>query len=113
MKQTIIVARGRRVLIADSDGGRVAWYLKRFPRALVGRTPVDALGVLSSTHIDLCILADGAEPIAKFLAMGQYGVRVLITSQDHFDIEALRRWLPKAEVARFGEFEINIVRSNF
>lgn len=114
--RTIEIAASAAVLIVDDSIKRRNWFLSsyRIPQAHVAHTSEGAIETIrrfgpdfTFLDFDLCpATATDSRPVAEYLRDANYAGKVFITSANPFGVECIRRILPQAQVARFGEFEI-------
>jgi response regulator RpfG family c-di-GMP phosphodiesterase len=118
-----------RVFVLDDTEDRLRW----FRRGLAGiaqyheaKTAAAAIEILSTEPFDLVFLdhdlswEDAADStrlhgngkeVARYLARTGFAGRVVIHSKNEEGVDAMRKILPAAMPARFGDFEVAIARA--
>ena len=108
------------VLVLEDTAERIAWFRERLPQAVYCTTADAAIEALTSQtfrvvfldndlhwmHADNTIVKGTGKEVARYLAKTNFPGIVVIHSRHDDAVEVMRRILPRARVARFGEFEI-------
>jgi len=113
-----------RVFVLDDTEDRISWFRQRLPQMRHAKTAEAALEILSAETFDLVFLdhdlswmdagfperlhGNGKE-VARYLARTNFAGRVVIHSKSD-QAEAMAKILPKAAIARFGDFDIVTTR---
>jgi len=119
-----------RVFVLDDTEERLRWFRQRLASPIAYReakTSEKALEILSAESFDLVFLdhdlswedagfperqhGNGKE-IARYLARTKFAGRVVIHSKNEDGVAAMRRILPEATIARYGDFEIVTARQS-
>jgi CheY-like chemotaxis protein len=110
------------VFVLDDKEDRISWFRARLPRLRYAKTADAALEVLSEEKFDVVFLdhdlswmdagfphrqhGNGKE-VARYLATTKFPGMIVIHS--HSDqAQAMAKILPKAHIARFGDFSITV-----
>jgi hypothetical protein len=118
--KTFTVQSDWSVLVLEDTQERIDWFKERLPRAVYVKTAADAIRALSSQtfravfldhdlhwlHADNTIVKGTGKEVAMYLAKVKFPGIVVIHSRHDDAVEVMRRILPRARIARFGEFEI-------
>jgi len=110
------------VLVLEDTPERIEWFRHRVPQAVYCATADDAIRELSAhefrvvfldhdlhwMHADNSIVKGTGKEVAMHLAKTGFKGVVVIHSKHDNAVEVMRRILPHAHVARFGEFEIHV-----
>jgi CheY-like chemotaxis protein len=115
-----------RVFVLDDTEDRISWFRQRLPQMRYAKTAEAALEILSGEVFDLVFLdhdlswmdagfpdrqhGNGKE-VARYLARTKFSGRVVIHSKNEDGVKAMRKILPAATLARFGDFDIATTRS--
>lgn len=108
------------VFILEDTAERITWFRSRLLHATFAKTADDAIRILRQQrfrvmfldhdlhwlHADPGIFKGTGKEVARFLAEADYEAIVVIHSKNDDGVAAMRRYLPNAKIARFGEFEI-------
>jgi CheY-like chemotaxis protein len=108
------------VLVLEDTPERIQWFRERLPQAVYCATADAAIEALKSQtfrvifldndlhwmHADNTITKGTGKEVAMHIAKAEYPGIVVIHSRHDDAVEVMRRILPGARVARFGEFEI-------
>jgi CheY-like chemotaxis protein len=116
------VPAGRRILVVEDDGDRIVWFKQRMPNAMFAETAEHAIRLLAAhkfnvvfldhdlhwTHIaDISIFKGTGREVAKLLQTMEFQGQVVIHSRNPIGAAIMGKYLPHAQVAPFGTFEIN------
>jgi CheY-like chemotaxis protein len=108
------------VLVLEDMPERIDWFRERLPDAVYCATADAAIEALKSrtfrvvfldhdlhwTHVDNTLVKGTGKEVATYLADTEFSGIVVIHSKHDNAVETMRRILPRAKVARFGEFDI-------
>ena len=112
----------KRIFVLDDDAGRIAWFQRRVPCAVIATSCAPALEILSENQFDVVYLdhdlrwIDGGnanlrhhngQEVARFLAYSRFSGRIIIHSLNPEGRERMAKILPQAEVMPFGTLEIS------
>jgi len=111
------------VLILEDTEERIAWFKERLPHAVYCTTAAEAIEAISSQtfrvvfldhdlhwmHADNSIVQGTGKEVALHLAKIEFGGIVVIHSKHDDAVKVMRRILPRARIARFGEFDIQVM----
>jgi CheY-like chemotaxis protein len=113
-----------KVLVLEDTPERIVWFKERLPNAVYCTTAGNAIDRirrhtfnaifldhdLSFMHTAPAgrILEGSGGEVALYLKKTGYGGIVCIHSRNDDGVKVMRRILPAAKVARFGEFDIKI-----
>lgn len=107
----------------DDTEERLRWFRKRCPGMREATTAAAAIEILAKETFDLVFLdhdlswADAGFPdkqfgngkeVARYLAITKFAGRVVIHSKNELGVEAMRKVLPHATIARYESFEIEL-----
>jgi hypothetical protein len=116
------ISAGWNVLVLDDDLDRHAWFKQRMPDATFAETAEQAMRLLQRykfhaafldhdlhwTHIaDIGIFKGTGREVASFMQMAKFGGVVVIHSRNPIGAAIMGRYLPQAQIAPFGTFEIS------
>jgi hypothetical protein len=110
--------------VLEDTPERIVWFKERLPHAVYCTTAAEAIEALSSQtfrvvfldhdlhwmHADNSIVKGTGKEVALHLARIEFGGIVVIHSKHDEAAAVMRRILPRARIARFGEFEIRLGR---
>ena len=108
------------VLVLEDTKDRIRWFHQRLPDATFVHSANEAIVALSArefkvvfldhdlhwTHADNSIFKGTGKEVARFLARTAFQGIVVIHSKNEDGVAAMKRYLPYARVARFGDFDI-------
>jgi hypothetical protein len=114
MPEILTIPRSASVLIVENDIGRRSWFLSayRIPQAFVCDDCDSAIRIIrqfepSTVFLDWDLaFGVSSEPVARFLAEMNYSGQVFVHSENPFGVDVLKRIIPAAKTAMFGQFEI-------
>ena len=110
------------VLVLEDTDERICWFRQRLPHAVFAKTASEAIGLLSQTRFKVVFLdhdlhwmhaADNSihdgtgKQVAQFLRESGFGGIVVIHSKNEDGVAIMKKYLPNATLARYGEFEIS------
>jgi hypothetical protein len=109
------------VFILEDNADRIAWFKAHIPHAVIATTSSKAIDILRENDFRIIFLdhdlgfLDAAYPnrlhgngkeVARFLAWTQSRAVMVIHSRNEIGARAIKKYLPHAHIAPFGEFEI-------
>jgi hypothetical protein len=108
------------VLVLEDTEDSISWFRQRLPKAVFARCAKDALRALSQQdfkvvfldhdlhwlHADNSIFKGTGKEVARFLNEKEFQGIVVIHSRHEEGAAAMKKHLPTAKLAPFGEFEI-------
>lgn len=114
------IPRDWQVLVLEDTEERIRWFRDRVPEAHFCTCAKDAMAALESSsfnvvfldhdlhwmHADNSIFTGTGKEVAQFLATTGYDGIVVIHSKNEEGAASMKKFLPNAKLARFGEFEI-------
>lgn len=122
----IQVPQNARVFVLDDTQDRLFWFRQNLKGVAAYRdatTAERAIEILEDQEFDYVFLdhdltwmdagfpdrqhGNGKE-VARFLAIKKFPGKVVIHSKNDVGVAAMKKVLPTAEIARFGDFEIVI-----
>jgi CheY-like chemotaxis protein len=109
-----------QVLVLEDTEDRISWFRQRLPQAIFAKSADEALHALSLgqfkvifldhdlhwMHADNSIYEGTGKEVARFLSKINYPGIVVIHSKNDDGVAAMKKYLPDARVARFGDFDI-------
>lgn len=118
---TFTIQPGWSVLVLEDTEERIDWFRERIPHAVYVKTADAAIQALSSQmfrvifldhdlhwmHADNSLVKGTGKEVARHLKKIDFQGVIVIHSKHEEAAVVMKRILPQAKVARFGEFEIN------
>jgi CheY-like chemotaxis protein len=117
----IRIPKNVRVFVLDDTEDRLAWFRERMPEMRSAKTSFEAIEILAAEPFDVIFLdhdlhwmdagdvnrqhGNGKE-VARFLAIRKFAGKIVIHSRNLDAVPFMRKILPQATIAPFGEFEI-------
>lgn len=123
-KQKVSVPAGARVFVLDDTEDRLAWFREYVPGVRTAKTAHGAIEILAVdlAAFDMIFLdhdlgfLDAADPtrqhgngkeVARFLAIRKFAGKVVIHSRNVDAVPFMKKILPNATIAPYGDFEIS------
>jgi hypothetical protein len=115
------IPAGWRILVLEDDDQRIAWFKRRMPDAMVGKTAEQAITLLARYKFNAAFLDHDLHPthltsikifkgtgreVAKFMQSMDFKGSVVIHSKNPIGADLMCEFLPHAHTAPFGSFEI-------
>lgn len=118
---TFTVQSDWAVLVLEDMPERIVWFKERIPHAVYVATADEAMEALSSQefrvifldhdlhwmHADNTIFKGTGKEVATHIARMKFEGIVVIHSKNEAGVKSMLAILPRARVARFGEFDIS------
>ena len=109
-----------RVLVLEDTEERIVWFRHYLPDATYCKTADKAIAALKEEsfnaifldhdlhwmHVDNSIFKGTGKEVARFLAESKYPGIIVIHSRNEEGAASMKKFLPHARLAPFGEFEI-------
>lgn len=110
-----------RVFVLDDTEDRLTWFRERLPQVRTAKTSHEAIEILAAESFDVVFLdhdlgfLDAADvtrqhgngkEVARFLAIRKFAGKVVIHSRNIDAVPFMRKILPQATIAPYGDFDI-------
>lgn len=119
----VSILQNSRVFVLDDTEDRLAWFRDRLPGVRTAKTAHQAIEILAAEPFDVVFLdhdlgfLDAADPtrqhgngkeVARFLAIRKFAGKVVIHSRNVDAVPFMKKILPQATIAAYGDFEISL-----